>query len=212
MSNKRNTDNTESYFSGNEDNSGSDNDSDSDSDDSENDSIVEPSLRALISSVLDTFETTTTEITEETKSLNNFLIKNIESMKDEILGFITINKSKDISKRSLRDTEKFLNSLSQWETDETTRNESIKISDDKLYNINEFFKTNTDNLVNIFPNIILNSVNYKNPSIPSYWGLSGNHNRDVSTMISEFYEELRAFYNDNGLYNILKGIQRSCKN
>jgi hypothetical protein len=31
-------------------------------------------------------------------------------------------------------------------------------------------------------------------------------------MISEYYEELRAFYNDNGLYNILKGVQRSCKN
>jgi hypothetical protein len=180
--------------------------------DSENDSVVEPSLRALITSVLDTFETTTTEITEETKALNNFLIKNIESMKDEILSFITINKSKDITKRALRDSEKFLISLSQWETDESTRNENTKISDDKMYNINEFFKTNTDNLVNIFPNIILNSVNYKNPSIPSYWGLSGNHNRDVSTMISEFYEELRAFYNDSGLYNILKGIQYSCKN
>ena len=180
--------------------------------DSENDSVVEPSLRSLITNVLDTFETTTTEITEETKSLNNFLIKNIESMKDEILGFITINKSKDISKRALRDTEKFLNSLSQWETDDSHRNESIKISDDYMYNIIEYFKINTDNLVNIFPNIILNSVNYKNVSIPSYWGLSVNHNRDVSTMISEFYEELRAFYNDNSLYNILKGIQRSCKN
>lgn len=180
--------------------------------DSENDSVVEPSLRALISNVLDTYETATKETSEETKALNNFLIKNIESMKDEILGFITINKSKDISKRALRDTERFLNGLSQWETDVSTRNEDVKISDDKMYNIIEFFKTNTENLVNIFPNIILNSVNYKNVSIPSYWGLSGNHNRDVATMISEFYEELRAFYNDNGLYNILKGIQRSCKN
>ena len=180
--------------------------------DSENDSVVEPSLRSLITNVLDTFETTTTEISEETKALNNFLIKNIEAMKDEILGFITINKSKDISKRSLRDTERFLNGLSQWETDDSKRNETIKISDDNMYNIIEFFKTNTDNLVNIFPNIILNSVNYKNVSIPSYWGLSGNHNRDVATMIGEFYEELRAFYNDEALYNILKGIQRSCKN
>ena len=180
--------------------------------DSENDSVVEPSLRSLITNVLDTFETTTTEITEENKALNNFLIKNIEAMKDEILSFITINKSKDISKRALRDTEKFLNGLSQWETDDSHRNETIKISDDYMYNIIEYFKTNTDNLVNIFPNIILNSVNYKNVSIPSYWGLSGNHNRDVATMISEFYEELRAFYNDNSLYNILKGIQRSCKN
>jgi hypothetical protein len=180
--------------------------------DSENDSVVEPSLRSLITNVLDTFDTATTEITEETKALNNFLIKNIEAMKDEILGFITINKSKDISKRALRDTEKFLNGLSQWETDDSHRNENIKISDDYMYNIIEYFKTNTDNIVNIFPNIILNNVNYKNVSIPSYWGLSGTHNRDVSTMISEYYEELRAFYNDNGLYNILKGVQRSCKN
>ena len=180
--------------------------------DSENDSVVEPSLRSLITNVLDTFETATTEITEETKSLNNFLIKNIEAMKDEILSFITINKSKEISKRALRDTERFLVNLSQWETDTSSRNETNKISDDKMYNIIEFFKTNVDNLVNIFPNIVLNKVNYNSVSIPSYWGLSKIHNRDVSTMISEFYEELRTFYNDNSLYNILKGIQRSCKN
>jgi hypothetical protein len=31
-------------------------------------------------------------------------------------------------------------------------------------------------------------------------------------MISEYYEELRTFYNDNGLYNILKSISHSCKN
>ena len=49
-------------------------------------------------------------------------------------------------------------------------NNWVKISDDKMYNIIEFFKINTENLVNIFPNIILNSVNYKNVSIPSYWG------------------------------------------
>jgi hypothetical protein len=180
--------------------------------DTENDEVVEPSLRSLISNVLDTFETATKEITEETKALNNYLIKNIESMKDGILGFITINKSKDISKRALRDTEKFLNSLSSWETDSSSRNENAKISEDKMYNIIEFFRTNTENLVNVFPNIILNSVNYKNVSIPSYWGLSRQHNLDVSTMISEYYEELRAFYNDNSLYNILKSIQRSCKN
>jgi hypothetical protein len=106
--------------------------------DSENDIVVEPSLRSLITNVLDTFDTATTEITEETKALNNFLIKNIDSMKDEILGFITINKSKDISKRALRDTERFFNSLSQWETDTSTRGESIKISDDKMYNVIEY--------------------------------------------------------------------------
>ena len=180
--------------------------------DTENDTVVEPSLRKLITTTLDTFETATKDITEETKALNNFLIKNIENMKDEIITFITTNKSKDISKKSIRETETFLNTLSNWATDYTTRNETMKISDDKMYNIIEYLKTNIDSLVNIFPNIILNNVNYKSTAIPSYWGLSKYHNNDIVKMISEYYEDLRTFYNDTGLYNILKAIQRSCKN
>jgi hypothetical protein len=180
--------------------------------DNENDAVVEPSLRNLITSALDTFETATKDITEETKALNNFLIKNIDNMKSEIIDFITSNKSKEITKRSIRDTEAFLNTLSDWATDNSSRNENIKISDDKMYNIIEFFKNNTDSLVNVFPNIILNNVNYKNISIPYYWGLSKYHNNDIVSMISEYYEDLRSFYNDTGLYNILKSIQRSCKN
>jgi hypothetical protein len=66
--------------------------------------------------------------------------------------------------------------------------------------------------VNVFPNIILNKVDYTKVSIPSYWGLSGTHATDIKNIISESYKKLKVFYDDQSLYNILTKIQQSAKN
>jgi len=44
-----------------------------------------------------------------------------------------------------------------------------------MYNVTKFYKTYIENFVNIFPNIILNKVNFENTHIPNYYGFSKNH-------------------------------------
>jgi len=118
------------------------------------------------------------------------------------------------SKKTLRQFNNFINTINEWNIlDSKHTKENInKISDDSLYAINNFMKTSIDYVINVFPNIILNKVDYNNLQIPTYWKLSLNHNNDIKKYISEFYQNLRIFYDNNIIYNILTTVQRSCKN
>ena len=178
----------------------------------ENDEVVEQSLRNLISESLDSFEIATEDYTKEVKDLNNFLIKHIENMKDEIKEFVKKNTGSTISNSSVRKMSKTIDKLSDWIADKSDVNEINKISDDKLYNIVNFYRTFIDNFVNIFPNIILNNVNYNDIHVPNYYGFSKNHSGKLKKYIGEYYEKLKTFYDIPTLQNILSTIQRSSKN
>ena len=177
-----------------------------------NDDVVEPALRGLILNVLNKFSVVETDITKETEKLNNYLIKHIGNMKEEILEFIEENKDRSITKRIQNKAANLINNISMWETDTGTLGNKNNISNGSLYNIINFFKMFIENLVTIFPSIILNKVDYNNINLPAYWGLSMKHAGDLHKVISDYYESLREFYNDNELYNILTNIQSSCKN
>jgi len=178
----------------------------------ENDDVVEGSLRKLILDALDTFDIATDKMTNEIKKLNDYLIRNNQDMKNEIIDFIEKNKGSDVTKSSINKIKRIISTLSEWEIDKSTHNENIKISDDRLYNIINFYKTFIDNFVSVFPNIILNKVNYTSIQIPDYLGLSNTHSLKIKKSISEYYENLKSFYGVPTLYNILNTIQKSSKN
>jgi hypothetical protein len=161
---------------------------------------------------MDSFDIATENYTKEIKDLNNFLIRNIDSMKEEIIDFIQKNKGSNITNSLVRKMTKTLTQLSNWSADNSNRNENIRISDDKLYNIVNFYKNFIDNFVNVFPNIILNKVNYDNIHIPNYYGFSKNHSSKIKKFISGYYEKLKPFYGTPTLQNVLITIQRSAKN
>ena len=178
----------------------------------ENDEVVEGSLINLITDVLDTFDIASTETTKQIRDLNNYLIKANSSMKDEINDFIEKNSGSTTTKSSIRKVKNAINNLSNWITESSNRNENIKISDERLYNIVNFYKTFVDNFVNVFPNIILNKVNHYETLIPSYLGFSDNHAKKLKRYISEYYEKLKTFYGVSIISNVLTTIQKSSQN
>jgi hypothetical protein len=180
--------------------------------DDENDEVVEKSLRDLISNSLDTFDIATENYTQEVKDLNNFLIKHIGSMKEEIIEFVQKNTGPNISNSSVRKMTRTIENLSNWIADNSSRNEDIKISDDKLYNIVNFYKDFISNFVKVFPNIILNKVNYDDVHIPNYYGFSKNHSNKLKNYIGGYYEKLKTFYGNPTLLNILTTVQKTSNN
>ena len=178
----------------------------------ENDEVVEGALIELLLKSIDTFDIASEEQTREVRDLNNYLIRNITSMKDEIIDFVGKNYGSTVTKSSVKKMTKTIEKLSEWIADDTQRNQENIISDYKTHNINNFYKTFIDNFINIFPSIILNEVDYDNNFIPSYYGFSRNHNAKLKNYISEYYEKLKTFYGAPTLLNILTTIQRSCKN
>ena len=180
--------------------------------DDENDEVVEKSLRNLLIKALDTFDLATTEYTKEVTDLNNFLIRNIDEMKEEIIDFVKKNAGSKVSSKSIKKMIKTIENLSTWSAESSTRNKNIKISDDSLYNIVNFYKNFIDNFVRIFPNIILNSVNYDDIHIPNYFKFSGSHISKLKKYVSEYYQKLKTFYGTNILSAVLVKIQQSAKN
>jgi hypothetical protein len=180
--------------------------------DPENDDEGKKSFKYLIKNTLDTFSIASESVTQETKDLNNFLIKGISSMKTDIIDFITKNKGITTTKRVLSNVISTIEHISDWESVKSNRKEDIKISSDSLYNVIQFFKTFIQNLVKVFPNIILNKVDYSDINVPNHWDLSGKHKADVKKSVRDNYEKFRVFYEDTSLTGVLKRIQDMCEN
>jgi len=181
----------------------------------ESEKVVPPSLVDLLFNAMDTFDigAMTNEISREIKNLNDYLIRQNESMKIEINDFLRKNKGKDISRNKMNEVISFIDTLSTWSAD---KSKSIKnknhITNDAIYNFTHFFKSFVENFVGVFPNIILNKVDYKENYIPKYLGLSKIHEKKIKTIISDYYDKLRVFYDVPALNNVLQKIQRSCDN
>ena len=181
-------------------------------DESNENEIIEQSLRDLIKSAIDTFDIASETTTKEIKDLNNFLIKSNEDMTREIIEFVQKNEGSKVSRSSIKKFINTISNLSTWTFDSSNRNENIKISDDTMYTVTNFYKIFIENFINIFPNIILNKVNYDNTLIPSYYGFSKNHSNKLKRYISEYFEKLKPFYGIPSLLNILNQIQKNAKN
>jgi hypothetical protein len=178
----------------------------------ENDEIVEKSLRDLMVNTLDTFNIATERITDETKMLNNFLIKHTETMKRELMDFIIQNKGAT-TKKEERQMISFIENFSDWKIETSNSSTSKKtISNEGTYTIIQFYKNIIQDVVSTFPNIILNQVDYADVSIPAYWGLSQKHSKDIKQNIADFYQCLRNYYDDATVINLLKTIQITSKN
>jgi hypothetical protein len=76
----------------------------------------------------------------------------------------------------------------------------------------QFIKTYIHNFASVFPNIILNTVDYEKIDIPKYLGLSLTHSNDIKNIIKKYYENLRPFYKNSHVSSVLYNIQNKTKN
>ena len=174
--------------------------------------MIDLSLRDLIGKAIDTFDIASPEYTKEVKDLNNYLIRANEEMTAEIIDFVQKNTGSNVTRSSVKKFTDTMNNISSWVFDSSSRNEDTRISSDSMYSITNFYKTYVSNFVNVFPNIILNKVNYNDTYIPSYYGFSQAHSNKLKKYIAEYYEKLKAFYGAPILLNILPTIQRMGRN
>jgi len=178
-------------------------------DENNEDEIIEQSLRDLITKAIDTFDIATENYSQEVKDLNNFLITHNEEMTNELIDFVQKNSGSSVTRNSIKKFSNTIKQLHNWLYDTSHRNEDIKISNDSMYNVINFYKNYIENFVSIFPNIILNKVNYDNTLIPNYYGFSKHHTNKLKKYISDYFEKLKPFYNVPTITKILTTIKTS---
>jgi len=181
-------------------------------DEDNEDEVIEVELRELIQNSIDTFDIASETTTPQVKELNNYLSETNEEMSSELIDFVKKNSGSKVTRKSIKNFENTIQKLSTWVCDNSSRNENIKISNDNMYNVTNFYKTFIDNFVSIFPNIIINKVNYDNIHIPNYHKFSKFHSQKLSKHIAEYFDSLKSFYGDNSISKILVTVQNMCKN
>ena len=98
-----------------------------------------------------------------------------------------------------------LHSMMEWKSlrDNKYQPDEYTTLDNAINFINNYVL----NFSSIFPNIILNEVDYKAINIPRHWNLSDRHNSDIRSYITEYYSSLQKYYKDTDIIAVLNAIQ-----
>ena len=171
----------------------------------EEEGIIPNKFKQLLKEVVDIFGVENPQNDKTVKNLNVYLNNENVSMKEKIVDFL--RKNSELTKKKIKNIEDFLTNLNVWENDTNVKNQDNKISNDSLFNCINFLKNYIHNLSNIFPNIILNQVNYDDIEIQKYWKLSANHQSDIINIIAEYYTTIKKYYGDSILQNVLQEIK-----
>lgn len=164
----------------------------------ENDDTLDKDLIIHIKNVLDTYDIGTSTLTPESKALNNYLIKQNEYLTEKISEYLNHHKGRNFSANKFNKCKNVIEGIQNENTDEVNN----------FFNSVQFFKEVIYKIISVFPNIILNQVEYKSINIPNYMGLSNYHVKKIQSLVNSYYEDLYVFYGANELLNILNSIQR----
>jgi hypothetical protein len=176
--------------------------------DEENEQNVVPVLRKKLEMLLETFDLSIQDDTEDMISLKNYLDRSNENMREQFLGFI--QRKAKISGVEMKKITTFMKYLTVWQYDKNRRNEDIKISDDAMYNYINFYKNFISLFAVVFPTMILNKqIHSFDPH--SYWKFALSHNRELKNSIEDYLKILEKFYGNTVIDNVSSEIQEKCK-
>ncbi len=155
--------------------------------------------------------------------LNLTNIFDISMKKDQVFkeNIILKNTIVDINNNYIRDISNFLktygsiNSIKYkkiYNFLKNMNNPNMSINNDIYVNMINDFKVNINNYVNIYSNIIINSLDYyldQEKAIPKHWGLTDTHNKLIYNVQENFYKNFTSFYNSSNLKDILFKIKEN---
>ena len=156
--------------------------------------------------VLDDFDHVETG-SDVARSLRNYLSSRNEAMIKQINVFVEKYKSRNIGK--YKNFAEFLSKLMSWRWMDH-EDETDNVEADNAF---QFIKSYLDNFVSVFPNIIMNNIDYKDPlsTARRHWNLSQSHFKKVSDKVTDYYKELKLFYDAGDLNTTLSEIQTKKK-
>jgi hypothetical protein len=164
--------------------------------------ICNPDILDAFTALIDTFDTIRQGDNESYLAMNGFLDKNIEHFQTQIIEFLhNMNITRGI--------ETFFDTMTTWKL----RGENIYITQDDETSVTmfTFYNTFIKNIMRVYPSMIMNSVDYKNVSLPKHWKISEKHITDVKALIFSETSSLQKFYKDSELFPALKYIQEQSK-
>ena len=150
----------------------------------------------LMNSMLDTYDLEGSK--DSNREYKNYISREIKNFKLAINVFL--NKNSKLSKRDNEKINGFFDSLIALDSE---------LKDD--VNINywcKYIKNIINDIIVVFPKIVINQLDTRNIEDIKHWELSNVHNKDIAYFISEYYEKLVKFYDNDNLDKLLNYVSR----
>jgi len=164
---------------------------------------VPATFQELLTAVLNTFDISLLEDSAEMRDFKNYLASSNKHMASQITTFIQQNST--LTNMKFEVIERCIKNLLGFE--EGGDGLFIAPEDESLYRGINFIKNSIRNIVNVYPNIIINNVDWKDVMPPRHWKLSERHKSDIYNITSKYYIPLAAFYNDPQIDIICRKFQ-----
>ena len=100
-----------------------------------------------------------------------------------------------------------LDNMDNW--NERVNNIYMTNEDETAVAIFSFFKTEIKNIMSLFPNIILNSVDLTLIGVPAHWKLIDVYVRDVQEIIRANLNNFSKFFRDESIHPILTHMKKA---
>ena len=143
------------------------------------------------------------EDTKEMRAFKNYLATINEKMENDIIGIM--NKSSKMKKSDLKLLNEQFKTVINFK--ETGNNTFIESEDETVYKMVQFIKNALRDITRVFPNMILNKVEYDEDTvIPKHWDLSKKHATDIKKILINRYSSLEQFHNDTDIEMVSKKI------
>ncbi len=164
--------------------------------------ICNPEILDAFQSLIDTFDTIRQGEDDSYNAMNTFLDRNIEHFQEEITTYLS-------NFNVTRGVERFFDTMTDWKL----RGQDIYLTreDETSVTIFTFYDTFIKNILQVFPNMIIKGVDYKDVPIPKHWKISERHIKDVRDLIFGETSAFQKFYKDKTLFPILEFIQKNSK-
>lgn len=167
----------------------------------------ENTFQKLLYSVLDTYDVARLEDNKEIRTFKNFLGRENEDMLNKLKTFI-----KSHSKLNKSYYNDFIDTVSGITNFNLIENNIFNNPENTTtYVYKDFIKNVIRNLIDVYPYIILNKVDYDDIDIPRHWKVSHKHTVDIQNFIKKYYSPLKSFYNNKSIERILNIINDKTK-
>jgi len=166
---------------------------------------IQAPLLTMLHETLEYIEIETADDGNVMGKMDRYLELSIGELQQKILAYIQNHSALAASK--MAKIQNTLLNLGKWrergEGDHMTRKEDTDAF------VGSVFHRSIINIVNVYPQIIANQVDYEEAPIPEHWHLSPNHIGDVQSIIAREFADLRTFYDNKELYAILVAASKT---
>ena len=171
------------------------------------DNKINKDFLKLLLDLLDSYSIKEEALEGGSRELKNWLGNNIEYLTNNIKDYMM-----KFNSESGREKNKILECLINIMDFNIIGNDYFTNNDDEtLYRAVLFVKNAIYSLVFVFPDIIMNNVDYESIKIPTHWKLSERHVNDVKEIVKNIYQPLRQFYNEKNIFPLLTQNQQELK-